>query len=148
MTRTAQQAGREHDFRLYTEVQHFYGRQMRFLDEGAVEQWAGTFAEDGVFEANTLLQTGRPAIENGARETTAKLEASGLQRRHWLGMLEVQEQPDGTVLAKTYAIVYTTPRGGKPAADFSCSCQDVLARGDGEFQVLRREVRRDDLSAA
>ncbi|MFD1046811.1 nuclear transport factor 2 family protein, partial [Kibdelosporangium lantanae] len=38
----------------YQEVQHFYARQMRALDEGQVADWARTFEQDGVFDANGL----------------------------------------------------------------------------------------------
>src|ERR1700742_441498 len=84
--------------RLYMDIQHFYGRQMRHLDSGHVEEWAATFTENGVFAANAHPepQRGRAAIEEGARNAAAQLRADGVQRRHWLGMLEVEPRPDGT----------------------------------------------------
>ncbi|MBV6695851.1 nuclear transport factor 2 family protein [Kitasatospora aureofaciens] len=134
---------------LYEEVQHFYGRQMRHLDEGAVTEWAATFTEDGVFAANARPhpQEGRSAIEQGAREAAARLAAAGVQHRHWLGMLEVAEQPDGTVLAKTYALIIATPEGGSAAVHLSCRCEDQLVRVAGELKVRHRQVYRDDLPA-
>jgi SnoaL-like domain len=134
---------------LYEEVQHFYGRQMRYLDEGAVVEWAGTFTEDGVFTANARPhpQEGRANIEHGAREAAARLAAAQVQHRHWLGMLEVAEQPDGSVLAKTYALIIATPKGGAAAVHLSTSCEDQLVRVDGELKVRLRRVCRDDLPA-
>jgi 3-phenylpropionate/cinnamic acid dioxygenase small subunit len=132
---------------LYQEIQHFYGRQMRFLDSGAVDEWAGTFTEDGVFTANAHPepQRGRAAILAGARQAAAKLAAEGVQRRHWLGMLQVDPQDDGTVHARTYALITSTPLGGQAAVQLSCTCDDVLVREDGRLQVRLRQVHRDDL---
>src|SRR5262245_64819497 len=85
---------------LYQEIQHFYARQMRFLDNGMATEWAQTFTEDGVFLANAHPepQSGRVQIEAAARKTSMQLAEQGVQRRHWLGMLEVSEEPDGSVL--------------------------------------------------
>jgi hypothetical protein len=132
---------------LYHEVQHFYGRQMRYLDSGETERWAGTFARDGVFSANAHPepQRGRAAIEEAARKTVLRLAEQGVQRRHWLGMLEVDEQQDGTVLARTYALVVDTVRGGTPDVLLSCACDDILVREDSGFAVRHRQVYRDDL---
>jgi len=136
----------EADRVLYQEVQQFYARQMRYLDEGAVREWAATFTEDGVFAANAHPepQRGRKAIEEGARAAAAKLEADGIQRRHWLGMLDVTET-DGTITARTYALIINTPLDGQAAVHVSCSCEDVLIREEGRLKVSRRQVYRDDI---
>jgi len=132
---------------VYYEVQQFYGRQMRHLDEGRVEEWAGTFTGDGTFAANAHPQpsVGRAAIEQGAREAARQLAEQGIRRRHWLGMLEVDERPDGTIVAKTYALIISTPLGGQAAVHLSCSCEDVLVREEGALLVKSRQVARDDL---
>ena len=132
---------------LYHEVQQFYGRQMRWLDEGAVTEWAETFSEDGVFAANghPQPQVGRAAILVGATNAANKLVEDGVQRRHWLGMLDVEEQPDGTILARTYALIVSTPIGGQAGVHLSCSCDDILVRENDRLQVRHRQVYRDDL---
>lgn len=132
---------------LYQEVLHFYGRQMRALDEGRIDEWTETFTEDGVFTANAhpKPQTGRDEIRTGATNADRNLRDQGLQRRHWLGMLEVDEQADGTVLARTYALIITTPKGGAAGVSLSCSCEDQLVREDGRLLVRHRRVCRDDL---
>lgn len=135
---------------LHQEVQHFYARQMRALDEGDVADWARTFEPDGVFDANGAPEPvqGRELIEAGSRKAREEQAAAGIQRRHWLGMLEVDERPDGTLLARTYALILATPKGGGTAVQMSTSCEDVLARGaDGGLLVRHRTVRRDDLPA-
>ncbi|MEU8551433.1 nuclear transport factor 2 family protein [Streptomyces roseoverticillatus] len=142
-----QSTGTSEDHLLYLEIQHFYGRQMRFLDSGAVEDWAGTFTDDGVFAANAHPepQRGRAAIEAAARKAAEQLAAEGVQRRHWLGMLQVDPGPDGTVLARTYALITSTPLGGPAEIRLSCTCDDVLVREDGRLLVRHRQVYRDDL---
>jgi hypothetical protein len=132
---------------LYQDIQNFYGRQMHYLDSGATAEWAGTFTEDGVFEANAhpRPQSGRAEIEAAAQKTTAQLAEQGIQRRHWLGMLHIDEQPDGSILASTYALVINTAKGGATEIQLSCTCDDELVRAGDGFQVRHRQVRRDDL---
>lgn len=132
---------------LYQEVQHFYGRQMRFLDENAIEEWADTFTADGVFSANAHPepQNGRDTIAAGARKAAQALIDEGIQRRHWLGMLEVDARADGTVRTRGYALVINTPLAGQAAVHLSCACDDVLVREGNELKVKLRRVTRDDL---
>ena len=132
---------------LYQEVQQFYARQMRYLDEGAVAQWAETFEVDGVFAANAHPEPyrGRDTIEAGARKAAEQLAADGIQRRHWLGMLDVDEQPDGTILARTYALILSTPKGGQAGVHLSTTCEDVLVRDGATLLVRNRQVYRDDM---
>lgn len=139
--------GAVHSEALYTEVQHFYGRQMRFMDSGDARSWSETFTLDGVFAANArpVPQSGRQAIYEGAKAASEQLEANGIRRRHWLGMLEVQEEADGSVTAKTYALIVSTKLGGSPQTELSCTCEDRLVRQDGQLLVQHRQVHRDDL---
>ena len=136
-----------HDTDLYQEVQHFYGRQMRHLDEDRIDEWVATFTEDGVFAANAHPEParGREAIRTGARAAKKLYSDKGIQRRHWLGMLEVEQAPDGEIIAKTYALIITTPRGGQAAVTLSTSCDDRLVRQEGGLLVKHRQVYRDDL---
>ncbi|WP_234425673.1 nuclear transport factor 2 family protein, partial [Streptomyces kebangsaanensis] len=59
---------------IQAEVQDFYARQMRLLDEGRAEEWAETFTEDGVFEQNV-----KPEPWRGRAEIVARMRA-GLDR--------------------------------------------------------------------
>lgn len=137
---------------LYQEIQHFYARQMRALDEGEVTAWAQTFEPDGVFDANGLPEPvrGREVIESSARKAWEQLAAEGIQRRHWIGMLDVEERADGTLLARHYALVLTSRRDGERAqpTSLSCTCDDVLVRDGDRLLVRYRTVRRDDLPNA
>jgi 3-phenylpropionate/cinnamic acid dioxygenase small subunit len=135
---------------LYEEVTRFYARQMQLLDDGRVTEWAATFTADGVFAANARPEptTGREAIENSARQATRLLADQGVQDRHWMGMVDVEQRNDGTVSARSYALIIRTPRGGPAGVHLSCTCDDVLVREDGRLLVSDRRVRRDDLPAA
>jgi 3-phenylpropionate/cinnamic acid dioxygenase small subunit len=133
---------------LYLRVQQFYARQMQLLDSGLVTEWATTFTEDGVFAANAHPEPvrGRAAITAAARRTCEQLAREGVTRRHWLGMLTVQPDSDGTVRARCYALVFATPRGGQAALHLSTTCEDVLVVEDGDLLVRERSISRDDLT--
>jgi SnoaL-like domain len=133
---------------LYSRIHEFYAEQMQLLDSGATDKWAATFTEDGVFAANGRPDTarGRAAIATGARAAAGHLAQAELQHRHWLGMLTVHPEPDGTVRTQCYALVIEIPRGGSASIRFSTVCRDLLVP-DGESWLVRdRYVSRDDLA--
>lgn len=131
---------------IYYQVQQFYSVQMRLLDSGDAEAWAGTFTEDGVFHQNVDPEPlrGRPAIIAAAARRIEAIRSDGLTRRHWLGMLEVRPQPDGTVRTHYYAIAMATPAGGKLEVYVSTVNEDHLVAGaDGGWLVEHRTVVHD-----
>ncbi|MDI5967327.1 nuclear transport factor 2 family protein [Streptomyces sp. SL13] len=133
---------------LYAEIQQFYAHQMHLLDGGDADAWAQTFTPDGVFAANAHPQpaVGRETIRAAASKVKAQHAEEGLQVRHWLGMMDITEQPDGSVLARTYALIINTPRGGQAAVSLSTTCDDLLVRDEnGAWLVADRKVVRDDL---
>ncbi|MCS0639612.1 nuclear transport factor 2 family protein [Streptomyces sp. LP05-1] len=133
---------------LQTQIQHFYAAQMQLLDSGKAEDWAGTFTEDGVFAANAHPEpaAGRAVIAAAARKATDEYAAAGIQRRHWLGMVNVERRGPDEVFAQCYALVIETPRGGQARLHVSTRCDDLLVRAEGRWQVKDRQVYRDDLS--
>ncbi|NDZ71463.1 nuclear transport factor 2 family protein [Streptomyces sp. SID10362] len=132
---------------LYTEIQQFYARQMHLLDDGRVEEWAGTFTPDGVFAANAqpVPAVGREAITAAAAAATEAYARAGVQRRHWLGMVSVEGVDGGVVRARCYALVIETPRGGRPEIKASTLCEDRVVRVDGAWRIEDRRITRDDL---
>ncbi|MFI0982665.1 nuclear transport factor 2 family protein [Streptomyces sp. NPDC021093] len=132
---------------LYQEIQQFYATQMQLLDTGRAEEWAATFTQEGVFDANAFPQpvAGRSAISAAVRKACDDYAARGIQRRHWLGMLALEENGTGEVVANSYAQVLETPRGGRPELRASTSCRDVLVREAGRWLVKHRQIHRDDL---
>ncbi len=135
------------DSELYHQVQQFYARQMHLLDNGHGQEWADTFTVDGVFAANAAPEPvkGRDNIAAGAGATIKQLEADGIVRRHWLGMLDARPQADGTVQVNSYALIIETRKGGQAGVRMSTLCEDVLVREGGELLVRERKVSRDDL---
>nr|AEM44306.1 hydroxylacyl-CoA dehydrogenase [uncultured bacterium] len=133
---------------LYFQIQQFYAHQMQLLDDGRAEDWALTFTEDGVFAANAHPEpaAGRAVISAAARKATDEYAANGVQRRHWLGMVSVEQRGEDEVFARCYALVIETPRGGQAALRVSTRCDDRLVRQDGRWLVKNRQVTRDDLS--
>ncbi|MFH8571853.1 nuclear transport factor 2 family protein [Streptomyces sp. NPDC017993] len=133
---------------LYAEVQQFYARQMQLLDEGRAEEWARTFTEDGVFAANAHPEpaAGRDVIAAAARRATDEYAAKGVQRRHWLGMVNIEPRGADEIQVVCYALVIETPRGGQAALRVSTRCADLLVREDGQWLVKDRQVTRDDLA--
>lgn len=134
----------------YHEIQQFYARQMQLLDDGRVDEWAATFAPQGVFAANAHPEPtkGREAIAAAAGAAHGQLAAAGIRRRHWLGMVAVdgQDGQDGTkARARCYALVFEIPRGGQAALRLSTLCEDELERGPQGWLVTHRAVTRDDL---
>jgi hypothetical protein len=100
-----------------------------------------------VFAANAHPEPsrGRDVIERAAAATVATLAERGVTRRHWLGMVHVAENADGTVTARSYAQILEIPRGGAVTVLMSTTCVDVLVRDGEDFLVRHREVARDDL---
>lgn len=146
---TALAPAQSHDSHLYLEVTHFYGRQMRAMDSGDARAWADSFVADGIFEANAHPHpvVGREQIEASALAAHQQLLDQGLRRRHWLGMLQIDDDDaDGTVRVQSYAQVLQTAIGGTTELRLSTTCVDILTRVDGRLKVVRRSVSRDDLA--
>ncbi|MBB5802227.1 3-phenylpropionate/cinnamic acid dioxygenase small subunit [Saccharothrix ecbatanensis] len=152
MSVQAEPVGAQHDGfpALYAEVLRFYARQMRFLDDGAAEEWALTFTEDGMFAPPSLPEPlrGRGTLAAGVKQAKAEMAESGEVHRHVVSMVDVQANPDGSVEARSYVQVIATPRGGEPNLYMMTTCHDVLVRDGGELRVSERRVRRDDRPSA
>ncbi|MEU7181097.1 MULTISPECIES: nuclear transport factor 2 family protein [Streptomyces] len=129
---------------LYLEIQQFYARQMHFLDDGHVEDWARTFTDDGVFEVDGNAVRGATDIVLAARRTTDQFAADGITRRHWIGMLNVTRDTD-ECSARSYALVLEIPRGGEAVIRRSTVCTDTLVREGDAWRVRYRRVSRDGL---
>ncbi|AZM94073.1 MULTISPECIES: nuclear transport factor 2 family protein [Streptomyces] len=131
---------------LYSQVQQFYARQMGLLDGGDPDGWAQTFTEDAVFQEASRLDEplrGRTAIRDSSRARKKRLEADKIDFRHWLGMLDVRPEPDGSLRARSYALAMRTQRGGALDIFASVVCNDHLVLVDGTWQVAERDLHHD-----
>lgn len=133
---------------LYAEVQRFYARQMQQLDLGKAASWARTFTEDALFDVPTLPEPvrGRAGLTAAVERAHAQLAEAGERHRHFMGMVDVLERPDGTLDVRSYTTVYASTVGGASRVHRVCVCEDVLVREEGELRVARRKVTRDDLA--
>ena len=133
---------------LYAEVQQFYARQMNLI-EGAdadPDAWAETFTEDAVFASPgpQPMEVGREAIRASVQGTVDSFAAQRLDFRHWFGMIDVTEGPDGDLRTRYYALGWATPAGGALSARGSLVCHDHLVRGeDGGWRVRERRLSAD-----
>lgn len=135
---------------LYAEVQQFYARQVHLLDAVRAEEFAATFAVDGVFEhsPDSPAARGREGIAAEVRQfNESRFAHDPVQRRHWFSMLRVEEQPDGSLHNSFYALVVITRPGQlEPVIAPSCVVRDVLVRENGELRTLSRKVSQDRYS--
>ncbi|MEU3921924.1 nuclear transport factor 2 family protein [Streptomyces sp. NPDC029004] len=131
---------------LYAQVQQFYAHQMQLLDAGEAERWAATFTEDARFDVPTLPKPvhGRPGLVTAAQRSADALAEAGERHRHFIGMLDLTERPDGVLDVRAYTIVYASRIGGGCRVHRVCVCTDVLVRSGDELRVRTRTVTRDD----
>ncbi|MFE7898047.1 nuclear transport factor 2 family protein [Streptomyces sp. NPDC057424] len=151
VTMTVQQvtaeAGGATDSQLYTEVVRFYARQAHLLDSGEAERWADTFTEDGQFVQNARPEPwiGRDQIRERMRAGLDRIFGEGLQRRHWLGMVDLVSYDDETVTTRYYAAIYSTVKDGAPQLYLSTAVDDVLVRTPQGLRVRHRLVSHDNV---
>ncbi|MFF3019876.1 nuclear transport factor 2 family protein [Streptomyces sp. NPDC057939] len=125
---------------LYARIQQFYADQMGLMDHGHAEEWAATFTEDAVFQGAV---SGRAALADSARAHTRKLAEEKADFRHWIGMLDVRPEPDGSLRTRAYALTARTVRGEALQLTASVVCRDHLVLRDGRWLVSHRSLRRD-----
>ncbi|MEU0600918.1 nuclear transport factor 2 family protein [Streptomyces sp. NPDC006393] len=133
---------------LYAQAQQFYAHQVQILDAHDIERWAGTFTEDAVLELPFLPRPvgARAGLARYVRAGAARQRRAGGRLDHWVGMLDVQPQADGSLHTRCSALVYATPSGGGSRVLYVCVMEDVLVRTGGGWRIAHRRVTRDDLA--
>ncbi|MFJ8996386.1 nuclear transport factor 2 family protein [Streptomyces sp. NPDC102279] len=133
---------------LYAQAQQFYAHQMQILDIDGGEQWAATFTEDAVVELPPLPAPlrARAGLTHYARATAARRQRAGSRLHHWVGMLDVRPQPDGTLHTRCSALAHATPPGATSKVLYVCVMEDVLVRAHGTWRTAHRRITRDDLT--
>ncbi|MFE9683944.1 nuclear transport factor 2 family protein [Streptomyces sp. NPDC002701] len=145
--RTAQSQSRRFAA-LYAQAQRFYAHQMQILDAHDTERWAATFTEDAVLELPSLPEPvrARAWLTRYVRAGAARQRRAGGLLHHWVGMLDVRPQADGSLHTRCSALVYATPSGSTSQVLYVCVMEDVLVRIRGTWRAARRRVTRDDLA--
>jgi 3-phenylpropionate/cinnamic acid dioxygenase small subunit len=133
---------------LYAQVQRFYTHQMRILDAPGTTCWADTFTEDAVLQPPFLSEPvpARTGLARYVRAGAARQRQAGVRLHHWIGLLDVQPQEDGSLHTRCSALVYAPAGEGGDRVLYMCVMEDVLVRARGEWRIRRRLVTRDDLA--
>ncbi|OIJ87317.1 hypothetical protein BIV25_39560 [Streptomyces sp. MUSC 14] len=133
---------------LYAEIQRFYAHQMQILDAHDTERWAATCTEDAVFElpCRSAPLRVRDGLAPYVRAGAARQRRAGSRLDHWVGMLDVHPQADGSLHTRCSAVVCLVPGGGSSKALYAYVMEDVLVRTHGEWRTAHRRVTRDDLA--
>ncbi|MEW1905569.1 MULTISPECIES: nuclear transport factor 2 family protein [unclassified Streptomyces] len=134
----------------YVEAQRFYARQAELLDGLRAEAFAETFTEDGTLSPSPVRKksVGRGEIARSLRAAHhARFGTEPVRRRHWYGMLQVDERPDGTLRARFASMVWVT-RPWNPVSEPGTSAlvEDVLVRDGDRLLVRERRITPDHLS--
>jgi actinorhodin biosynthesis protein ActVIA len=133
---------------VYAEIQHFYARQVHFLDNCVPEGFAATFAEDGelIHASSPEPVRGRDALLDAARRSVSALPPGAI-RRHWFNMIVADPDGEGRFRAVHYALVITTQPGGQPVIGSACVGHDILIRDpeDGRLLVRSRRIENDSV---
>lgn len=131
---------------LYAQIQQFYAKQMGLMDDRRPDEWADTFTEDAVFQEASRIEPlhGREAISAAARVSADRHIAAGIQMRHWLGMVQVDAESDGSIRSRCYALAVRTPRGGDLEVFASVVCRDHLVPAPGGgWLICHRDLTHD-----
>jgi actinorhodin biosynthesis protein ActVIA len=130
---------------LYAEVQLFYARQMQCLDAGKLEAYAATFTEDAEFSHTPGREPARTraGILADLEDFHKSFEGDPMQRRHWFNMIDIDPQPDGTIISTCYALIVKIRPGMAPEIAPSCVVHDVLTQADDGLLNKSRRVEYD-----
>ncbi len=132
------------------QVERFYARQSRLIDEGDAEGWAATFTADGVFDSPSYPQPARGTDElvAFARGFHDSCVASATRMRHVVTTVDPvgDDGPlgDAEITVHAYLQIVATPQGQDSTLVRLTSLTDRLVRHDGGWLVAHRQVRRDD----
>ena len=134
------------DSDLYFELQQFYAQQMQSLDSGDAAAFAATFTPDGVFIHYPDNKVhGRESIRSATQEGIDRNRDTGVVRRHWFGLLDLQRQDDGSVHTSYSAYTTAVDASGAVRIGPTCLVEDILVPdGEGGFLNHTRAIRRDD----
>jgi actinorhodin biosynthesis protein ActVIA len=130
---------------LYSQVQHFYARQMQALDSGHFDEYAATFTEDGRFQHSPQAE---PALTRAGIVTELvafhkRFDNDPVHRRHWFNHVLLESLPDGSISSTIYALIVTVRPGGKPEIAPSCVVHDILVVENDQILTKSRVVHHD-----
>ncbi|MGY1452336.1 nuclear transport factor 2 family protein [Streptomyces sp. SS8] len=128
---------------LRAEVQDFYAYQMPLLEDRRIEEFAGTFTEDGVYAhaKDGWELVGRQSLVSEMRAAVPHYGTSVF--RHWFDKMVIEAVGDDTLRVVFRALVSVTDEEGRVSFEPSSTIEDVLVRRGGELYTRSRTVRHD-----
>jgi actinorhodin biosynthesis protein ActVIA len=129
---------------LYVEVQTFFAKQMRLLDNLKIEEYAATFTPDG-----EIVHAHRDERAKGRETMIAGMYAAlprykGVVVRHWFDHLLVEPAADGSLIVNYYTLVTRCDAEGKVVFEPTFTVTDTLVRGeDGQLYTQLRYIEKD-----
>lgn len=135
------------------EIERFYARQSRLIDDGDAAGWAATFTADGVFDSPSYPQPARgtdelTAFARGFHDSCVE-QATRL--RHVVTGIDVigDDATADEVEVRAYLQIVATPAGHDSRLVRLTTITDRLVRRADSatgWQVAHRAVRRDDVA--
>lgn len=128
---------------LYFEVQTFYAKQVRLLDNLDIDGYADTFLEDGwVDHAHRNDKAiGREAMLAGMRAALPRYK--GIAIRHWYDHMLIEAGDDGEIKTSYFSLVTRLDGEGKVVFEPTFAIDDVLVRVDGQLITKSRYIDID-----
>ena len=129
---------------LHTRAQRFYAAQMQRLDERDIEAYAETFTIDAEFShtSDRPPSRTRAGIVEDLHEFHRRFADDPMQRRHWVGMIDLTLAEDGSIVSTAYCLVVKV-RPGQPPEFVSTVVHDVLVEINGKLFTRSRHVSYD-----
>lgn len=126
------------------DVTALYARQSQAIDDGDAEGWAATFTEDGEFASPThgAPVRGREELRQFAAGVRAGHVARGIQERHWLNSVVVDDG-EGGLRARAYLMIVHIGPDRRPEPARHVVIEDDLADVGGSLLVSYRRVSVD-----
>lgn len=124
------------------EVAQLVARYDLAADDGRADDWAATWAEDGVWDGGFLVVEGRPALRDFLARLHVDEAFAAFRGGHHFGANVVLEEtgPDEARLVHDNLMLFPRAEGGvrlMTAAEYD----DVVRRVDGRWRFARRVWR-------
>lgn len=132
--------------RRYAEVLAFYAHQLQLLDAARFDEYGATFTEAAELTHSPARRPpahSRDEIVRAQVEGRRAAEGDPVQRRHWIGMVDLDES-DGVLECTAYCLVVQIRSGEAPRFS-SAVFHDVLVASapSGDLRVRSRLIAHD-----
>jgi FAD/FMN-containing dehydrogenase len=131
----------------YYELRRFYLDQLDARDQGRTQEWLDVF-DDNATITTRVLGHGSPVQKSDFVPAIWELDDSfhkkGIQRRHCVHSFTFTAR-DGLFYSRFYALFLVTDAAHGARLQSAAKISDVLRKSGSTWQVMFREIERDDL---